>query len=193
MENTTQYLTHDPETGETRVILKRVCEDLSIGWEDQRKKIQEHFFFGSAQGISPVQMGESGSKATTTMLAPDAYAWLCSISTRNRTEESIEKQRVALVQLREMLFEQVKRAERYTEHHAQLDSTLSEEREFDAKVKQAEEELAEKTKDLRKELGIDDLKAKRKAARAKASRIQSTIAEQQQLSLGFSESEEAEE
>lgn len=98
-------LTCPIEDGHRMVPVKTVCTILDIDYQTQDSWLKEHEFYSQLYRLTYTVGADNKRREMNCLSIFDLYAWVASISTRNRAQPSIDRQTQFLIWIREKMLD----------------------------------------------------------------------------------------
>lgn len=118
--------------GHRMVPVKTVCQIIGIDFQTQDSWLKKHEIFAQLYSTSYTVGADNKRRAMNCLPMFDLYAWLSSVTDRNRNEESVKKQYTFMAWLRTQMVESYKSTD-----------LIVEENKFEKELLQKKEEAME--------------------------------------------------
>lgn len=101
------------QEGHKMIPVKIVCQILDVGPEKQDLFLKEHPFFSQLYKTAQAVASDGKQREMRCLSMFDLYAWVASISTHSRSEQSLKRQYHFLAWIREKMLTAYKSTEAY--------------------------------------------------------------------------------
>jgi uncharacterized protein CbrC (UPF0167 family) len=119
--------------GHRMLPIKTICSIIDVDYQTQDTWLKKNEFFNQLYRLSYIVAADGKQREMNCMSFFDAYAWIASINIKNRSEESIKRQTLFLVWLREQMMSFYKSVDVFIQ-----------ENKYEAELEQLKEELETK-------------------------------------------------
>lgn len=150
------------EEGHRMIPVKTICTIINVNFKDQDSWLKKHPYYSQLYRMSGIVAADNKVRSMNCLPIFDVLSWLSSITDRNRTKESAEKQYAFMTWLRKQMLDMYKLIELIQQENKYELELIEKKSQILEQMEETNMSLAELKKSLKQvNHTIEDIRSKR--------------------------------